>query len=109
MGKPTICICENKDTDQLRGNREADQIVQFFYLNPKFQASSSFLCLYRSVCVGPVRKPHCWFSHEVAHFPDHSNCSFIIFSITCIYTVVSMIEKSLFGVLPELLIQSGSH
>ena len=19
------------------------------------------------VCVGPVRKPHCWFSHEAAH------------------------------------------
>ena len=32
----------------------------------KFQASSSFLCLYRPVCVGPVRKPHCWFSHEAA-------------------------------------------
>ena len=37
------------------------------YLNPKFQASSSFLCLYSLVCVGPVRKPHCWFSHEAAH------------------------------------------
>ena len=46
----------------------ATRIVQFlFYLNPKFQASSSFLCLYRPVCVGPVRKPHCWFSHETAH------------------------------------------
>ena len=46
----------------------ATRIVQFlFYLNPKFQASSSFLCLYRPVCVGPVRKPHCWFSHEEAH------------------------------------------
>ena len=45
----------------------ATRIVQFlFYLNPKFQASSSFLCLYRPVCVGPVRKPHCWFSHEAA-------------------------------------------
>ena len=70
VGKPTICIGENKDADQLRGNRVfvfATQIVQFlFYLNPKFQASSSFLCLYSPVCVGPVRKPHCWFSHEVA-------------------------------------------
>ena len=28
---------------------------------------SSGLCLYRPVCVGPVRKPHCWFSHEAAH------------------------------------------
>ena len=25
MGKSTICIGENKDADQLRGNREADQ------------------------------------------------------------------------------------
>ena len=45
----------------------ATRIVQFFYfINPKVQASSLLLCLYRSVCVGPVRKPHCWFSHEAA-------------------------------------------
>ena len=25
------------------------------------------MCLCSSVYVGPVRKPHCWFSHEVAH------------------------------------------
>ena len=36
----------------------ATRIVQFlFYLNPKFQASSSFLSLYRPVCIGPGRKP----------------------------------------------------
>ena len=36
----------------------ATRIVQFlFYLNPKFQASSSFQSLYRPVCVGPGRKP----------------------------------------------------
>ena len=29
MGKPTICIGENKDADQLRGNREADQHLCF--------------------------------------------------------------------------------
>ena len=33
MGKPTICICENKDADQLRGNREADQRLCFRYKN----------------------------------------------------------------------------
>ena len=27
--KPTFCICENKDADQLRGNREADQRLCF--------------------------------------------------------------------------------
>ena len=31
MGKPTICIGEIKDADQLRGNREADQRLCFRY------------------------------------------------------------------------------
>ena len=31
VDKQTICICENKDTDQLRGNREADQRLCFRY------------------------------------------------------------------------------
>ena len=33
MGKSTICICENKDADQLRGNREADQRLCFRYFS----------------------------------------------------------------------------
>ena len=74
MGKPTICITKTKTQISFAVTAKlisafvfATQIVQFlFYLNPKFQAYSSFLCLYRPVCVGPVRKPHCWFSHEAA-------------------------------------------
>ena len=31
--KPAICICENKDADQLRGNREADQRLYFRYID----------------------------------------------------------------------------
>ena len=31
MKKQTIYICENKDADQLRGNREADQCLCFRY------------------------------------------------------------------------------
>ena len=59
MGKPTIYIGENKGAFVF-----ATRIVQFLlYLTSKFQASS----LLRSVSVGPVRKPHCWVSHEVAH------------------------------------------
>ena len=74
--KPTFCICENKDTDQLRGNREADQRLCFFatlivqslyFLNPKFQVSSHLLWLCRPVCVGPARKPEDRFSHNEAH------------------------------------------
>ena len=33
MRKTTICICENKDADQLRGNREADQRLCFRYMD----------------------------------------------------------------------------
>ena len=33
MKKPTFCICENKDADQLRGNREADQRLCFRYID----------------------------------------------------------------------------
>ena len=46
MRKPVFCICENKDADQLRGNREADQRICFRYtvstipLLPKFEISS---------------------------------------------------------------------
>ena len=31
MRKPDFCICENKDADQLCGNREADQRLCFRY------------------------------------------------------------------------------
>ena len=33
MRKPTFCICENKDADQLRGDREADQRLCFRYID----------------------------------------------------------------------------
>ena len=33
MRKQTFCICENKDADQLRGKREADQRLCFCYID----------------------------------------------------------------------------
>ena len=33
MRKPAFCICENKATDQLRDNREADQRLCFRYID----------------------------------------------------------------------------
>ena len=44
--KPDFCICENKDADQLRGKREADQGLCFRYMDssipllPKSEISS---------------------------------------------------------------------
>ena len=69
MRKPTFCICENKDADQLRGSASvfATWIVQYLYfLNTKFQASSHLHWLHSLVCVGPGQKPHCLFSHVAA-------------------------------------------
>ena len=74
MRKPTFYIGENNGADQLRSKCTADHasvfaslIVQFLYLlNLKLPAFSHLLCLNSLLCVGPVRKPHCWFSHDVA-------------------------------------------
>ena len=46
MRKPAFCIYENKDADQLRGNRQADRRLCFRYTNsaisllPKYEISS---------------------------------------------------------------------
>ena len=56
MRKPALGICENKDANQLRGNREADQRLCFHYtdntipLLPKSENSSLQLS---SVAVQP--------------------------------------------------------
>ena len=36
MRKPDFCICENKNADQLRGDREADQRLCFRYIYSTF-------------------------------------------------------------------------
>ena len=61
-------ICDNKggEADQRLCFRYKDHEYSIF--SSKFAASGHLLCLYSSVFVRPVRKPHRWFSHEVAHF-----------------------------------------
>ena len=41
---------------------------RLYFLLLKFPAFSHLLYLYSSVCVGPVRKPYCLFSHDAAEF-----------------------------------------
>ena len=61
--KPTICICETKGADQLYSNCTADQHLCFCLIDSmiplllKFEASSPFPWLYRSICVRPGQKP----------------------------------------------------
>ena len=56
MRKPAICICENKDADQLRGNREADQRLCFRYTDstiPLLSKSEISSLLPSSIAVQP--------------------------------------------------------
>ena len=64
MRKPGFCICENKDADQLRDDREADQRLCFRYtdstipLLPKYENTSlqlSYVVVQSGF--GPGRKP----------------------------------------------------
>ena len=42
MRKQTFCICENKDADQLRGDREADQRFCFRYIDSTIPLLSKY-------------------------------------------------------------------
>ena len=95
--KPDFCICENKDADQLRGNREADQRLCFRHtdstipLLPKSKISSIYPS---SVIVSDlVGNPEDRFSHNEAQIRlqlhgsiqlDGSNC----FCISKLYKFV---------------------
>ena len=67
MRKPAFCLCENKDADQLRGNREADQRLCFRYTDstipllskseisrPVFSQRGSYICTVTVVLIAPV-------------------------------------------------------
>ena len=76
MRKPVFCICESKDVDQLRGNREADQRLCFCYTDstiPLLLKSEISRVLVSSVAVRPSlcwtwsETPKTGFSHNEAH------------------------------------------
>ena len=82
MRKPTFCICENKDADQLRGNREADQHLCFRYIDTFLIPNSKPLAIFCS-CTA-------WFvSDEVGN----QSVGFLMpwLKYTAILTVVTMI------------------
>ena len=50
MRNPTFCICDNKDADQLRGNREADQRL-CFSLHRKNDPSTSSIPNFKTLAI----------------------------------------------------------
>ena len=90
MGKPIICICVIKGTDQLRGNREADQCLCFLYMDrvlPLLAKIQNFtplaiLCGCTALFVSDlVGNPDCWFCHKAAQMSIKSKAQ-ISFAVT---------------------------
>ena len=72
MGKPTICIGENKGADPLRGNREADQRLCFRYTDSTIPllSKSKISSLQPSFCACTARFVSDMFgNHIVGFFP----------------------------------------
>ena len=71
MRKPAFCICENKDADQLRGNREADQRLCFHYIHstiPLLPKSEAIFCgCTAQFVLDLVGNPEDRFSENKAH------------------------------------------
>ena len=107
MRKPTFCICENKDADQLRVSAKLISAFVFstwivwylYFLNSKFQASSHLQWVYSLVCVRTGQNPHCWSSHVVAHMTKykrkknilnmHFSCHNIVCMMSCLTSTVN--------------------
>ena len=45
-----MCICENKDVDQLRGHREADQRLCFHFTDSSFAVIAKLISPLFSLC-----------------------------------------------------------
>ena len=81
--KSAFCLCENKDADQLRGNREANQRLCFRYIDSTISLVPirnfkplAILCGCTAWFVwGLVGNPEDRFSHNQAHF-NHSEKTF---------------------------------
>ena len=76
MRKLAFGICENKDADQLRGNREADQRLCFRYIDSTMSllplSNLAFFCGCTARFVSDlVGNPDDRFSHVAAHLCIH--------------------------------------
>ena len=76
MGKPTICICENKDADQLCSNCTADQHLCFRYTDSTIPlllneiSSLISVTAQTSLCLTWLKTQIVRFSHVKAHMSD---------------------------------------
>ena len=92
MRKPTFGICENKDADQLRSNREADQRLCFHSCNPFTVQSNNFTFLIQNF------KPLAIFCSCTAWFVSdqvgNQNVGFLMTRLKClVMLMVCLVTK----------------
>ena len=78
-----FCICENKDADQLRGYREADQRLCFRYTNNTIPLSTTYIRNFKPLAIScgctvwfvsdQVGNPENRFSQNEAHIEHIAN------------------------------------
>ena len=108
--KPTFCICENKEADQLRGNREADQRLCFRYTDstipllpiPNFKPQANLCGCTAWFVWGLVGNPEDRFSHNEVHIIR------TFFNIEVLkYIMGHVMRKPVFGVSEQVQHKPG--
>ena len=113
--KPDFCICENKDADQLRGNREADQRLCFRYSDstiPLLPTSEISSLLPSSVVVQPGLCRTWWETPKTGFLTTRLNYqaewTFPSLSIEQVHLHLSCVtRKPAFGVSDQVRYKSG--
>ena len=99
--KLAFCICDNKHTDQLRGNREADQCLYFRYTDttiPKsknirnFKPLAIFCGCTARFMSDQVRNPEDRFSHNRAHIQRDNFAYFSIKTVVVSVHYIGFVE-----------------
>ena len=68
MRKQAFCICENKDADQLRGNREADQRLCFHYIDSTIPLLRSYIRNFKPLAI--LCGCTAWFVSDLVENPE---------------------------------------
>ena len=92
MRKPALCVCENKDADQLCGNRAADQCLCFRYID----ITIPLLHIYSFIPLAIFCGCAAWFVSDLVGNPENrfsNNEAHIIF-VLCFFAASIAIVKS---------------
>ena len=106
MRKPDFCICEKKDTDQLRGDREADQRLCFRYIDSTIPllSKSEISSLWPSSVVVQLGLCRTWSETQKTGFLITRLKSYIVITLTnCLYIQMRTTNKMFYSCFLMLL------